>query len=416
MNRTALTCTAIASLALLAAAALSSRVTAGPLSPPSGPVTPTYKTLSEVEPRTAVSAINTPGAAGVQFVISAPGSYYLTGNLPGAAAKTTITITADDVTLDLNGFEISGVPTSLDAINATASTRGISVRNGTITGFPAGTGIAAISASGGRFADLTIASCGSEGLWAGPDSHLDRITVRACRNGIRTGDRSTIADSTARDCTQRGIDAGSHCTISRCASVGNAGHNIYASAFAVIDRCTANQSTGAHGIACPLYAVVSDCIAVQNFGNGIDVANRSTVHDCTASQNGAHGIHSNYVGLVSRCIAEFNGGCGILCDAGGGVDIVENQCSENGAALAGAGIRVTAGGCRVERNNMDLCRTGIDITGTRNIIVRNSVAASTIADYAIVGGNTFGPMINAAGLGDLAAVAGANHPQANFRY
>ena len=46
-----------AGLALAAGAAL-----AGPLNPPSGPVTSTYKTLTEVEPRVPVSATNTPRA------------------------------------------------------------------------------------------------------------------------------------------------------------------------------------------------------------------------------------------------------------------------------------------------------------------------------------------------------------------
>ncbi len=37
-------------------------VSAGDLNPPSGPVTPTMKTLTEVEPRIAINATNTPGS------------------------------------------------------------------------------------------------------------------------------------------------------------------------------------------------------------------------------------------------------------------------------------------------------------------------------------------------------------------
>ena len=47
--------------AIVAAAAILSR--AGPLTPPGGTVASTYKTLSEVEPRTAISAATTPGDA-----------------------------------------------------------------------------------------------------------------------------------------------------------------------------------------------------------------------------------------------------------------------------------------------------------------------------------------------------------------
>ncbi|MCC6970990.1 MAG: hypothetical protein IT434_12295 [Phycisphaerales bacterium] len=84
MNRTALICTSIASLALLAAGAMiSSRVTAGPLDPPAGAVSSTYKTLAEVEPRIAINATNTPGDGANKYVISLPGSYYLTADIVG---------------------------------------------------------------------------------------------------------------------------------------------------------------------------------------------------------------------------------------------------------------------------------------------------------------------------------------------
>jgi hypothetical protein len=67
---------------------------AGPLSPPGGPVASTYKTLSEVEPRTAVSLANTPGDADSLFKITQPGSYYLTGNIVGVAGKHGVEIAA----------------------------------------------------------------------------------------------------------------------------------------------------------------------------------------------------------------------------------------------------------------------------------------------------------------------------------
>jgi hypothetical protein len=60
---------------------------AGPLDPPAGPVTSTLKTLSEVEPRTAVNAANTPGDFQALYVISSPGSYYLTANVPSASRE-----------------------------------------------------------------------------------------------------------------------------------------------------------------------------------------------------------------------------------------------------------------------------------------------------------------------------------------
>src|SRR5438093_7800183 len=102
----------IASLSALALIAAAGVLYGGPLDPPAGPVTSTYKTLTEVEPRTAVNAVNTPGDFNSLFKISQPGSYYLTGNITGVASKHGIEIVASGVTLDLNGFDLLGAPGS----------------------------------------------------------------------------------------------------------------------------------------------------------------------------------------------------------------------------------------------------------------------------------------------------------------
>ena len=67
---------------------------------PTDPPGSTMKTLQEIEPRTPISSI--------PFTINQPGSYYLTGNLTSAGAGVGITITSDNVILDLNGFTLDG--------------------------------------------------------------------------------------------------------------------------------------------------------------------------------------------------------------------------------------------------------------------------------------------------------------------
>jgi hypothetical protein len=71
----------------------------GILTPPGAPV-PTMKTLDQIEPRIPISAL--------PFTISASGSYYVTGNLTGVVGQHGISINADNVTLNLRGFEIVG--------------------------------------------------------------------------------------------------------------------------------------------------------------------------------------------------------------------------------------------------------------------------------------------------------------------
>jgi hypothetical protein len=78
-------------------------------------------------------------AGGFPYKITVPGSYKLAGNL--TASTSVISITADNVTLDLNGFTLActscGVNFfSIVGINSTGqSTR---VLNGTVMGFPGG--------------------------------------------------------------------------------------------------------------------------------------------------------------------------------------------------------------------------------------------------------------------------------------
>jgi hypothetical protein len=80
----------------------------------------------------------TPGdAAGFPATLSRPGRYKLTGNLVVPASNTAIQITANDVTVDLNGFTISGAVPGSAARGIFAGT-GVDrsrIANGTVTGF-----------------------------------------------------------------------------------------------------------------------------------------------------------------------------------------------------------------------------------------------------------------------------------------
>ena len=73
----------------------------------------------------------------------------------------------------------------------------------------------------------------------------------------------------------------------------------------------------------------------------IDSSQRGRVAECTANANSQSGIHLTSAGTVERSFCNGNAFCGILADSGGFVDIVENNCAENGGSNAGAGIRVS---------------------------------------------------------------------------
>src|ERR1051325_1073226 len=140
----------------------------GPLTPPGAPA-PAFKTLQEIEPRAIVNSNNTPGDSLNLFLITNSGSYYLTNNLTGVSGKNGLGIAAPNVTLDLNGFSLLGVPGSADGINAANATdaaAGLVVQNGTVANW-GGNGInAGVGAPGAQFSRVLLVSNALNGLLA----------------------------------------------------------------------------------------------------------------------------------------------------------------------------------------------------------------------------------------------------------
>ncbi len=164
----------------------------GSLTPPGAPM-PTMLTLNQVEPRLPLSNGLKP--------IRQPGSYYLTGNL-----TETVVIDADDVTLDLMGFEIA--PAVSNAIFIAAGKgRNTVVRNGSIR---MTAGVAALDArhvqdGHSRFEDLRIdgRTVASHGIIAGSGCLVRNCDVLDCNNCGIIGN-SANGGLEVRDCRVTG--------------------------------------------------------------------------------------------------------------------------------------------------------------------------------------------------------------------
>src|SRR6516225_8066207 len=168
----------------------------GMLSPPGAPA-PTMKTLSQVEPRTPI--------ASAPFTISAPGSYYLTTNVTVSSGNA-ITINANNVTLDLNGFAISSTesPASTSSGILLNGVMNITIVNGLITSGVTNNGSGTYSGNG----------FGSGVYFSGPNpvnTRVSGISVLGCRyNGIYLTFNDTHVESCAvRTVGSYGITAGS---------------------------------------------------------------------------------------------------------------------------------------------------------------------------------------------------------------
>lgn len=254
----------------------------------------------------------TPGDAPLfPAIISQPGSYRLTGNLDvtdasarpaGTAAENTtaILVTADYVTIDLNGFMIKGPTVCLgsgssltcsptgsgNGINATVA--GVAVMNGTVQGM------------------------GNVGVYLFDFNKPSQVEkVRALNNGSHGIQANTVANCTANrngawgiytaegvtGCTadsnrNSGIFATS--TVANCTASGNGNYGINAT---MVTNCTANFNTG---IGIYAASTATNCTANSNTVNGIQ---GSTVTNCTAISNGAKGIEAV---TVANCTAQYN--------------------------------------------------------------------------------------------------------------
>ncbi len=373
-------------------------VMAGDLIPPAGPVAPTMKALSEVEPRIAINAANTPGDANSTFKITQPGSYYLTGNITGAAGRHGIEIGNNDVTIDLMGHTLRGVGGSLDGVSRDTGFRNsVRIVNGVIRDW------------GGDGVDLTL----------GSGFHLEDLRLVANGgNGASLDQASVIVSCVATDNGLRGLNAGTHCEIRGCAAYQNGTDGIGFTNTAAITDCVAssNMATGIFGGGS---GVVSRCVVSLNTTIGIRLFD-GMISDCNAGGNFGDGIVLLSGGMISDCVSENNGTNGIV--AGQRTRIVGNSCQSNGLSNASAGIQVTGSDNVIDSNTCASNGKGIDVDGTGNVIIRNTCTAG-VSSYDIVANNRYGPIVNVPSLG-TAAVNGdiapstmtTTDPLANFSY
>src|ERR1051325_9440492 len=268
----------IAAAAMIAAAGLA---LAGPLNPAAGPVTSTYKTLVDVEPRTIINAANTPGDAQYEYIITQPGSYYLDRNINMATGKSAIKVSADNVTIDMNGFSMVCLPDTTGTAITTAGVlhNNIRVFNGGIKG---------------RFQ-------GGLSLF-GSGNRAERLTLQSILgDAILIGDQGIIRDCVVTTCTGNGIRCGADCIVSGCTCDSAAQGGVHADSGALIEHCTVNTCGAASSAAIfTMYSSqVRDCIA-NGATFGIQTQYACRIENCSASGNSAQAISAGDESQLAR--------------------------------------------------------------------------------------------------------------------
>jgi hypothetical protein len=140
------------------------------------------RTLDQIDPRTPVGITNTPATVAATHAITAPGSYFLTGNVAAAGKACAIdVVTTGAVTLDLRGFTLSGG--TVATLRSSVSAR-LSLLGGTIdaTGAPN-----ALSAAGDLTAtSLRLHGSGQTLVVAAGSFRMDRCQLDSAPSGIAT--------------------------------------------------------------------------------------------------------------------------------------------------------------------------------------------------------------------------------------
>ncbi len=378
--------------------------------------------VSHVESRTDVLTL--PGDATYRHVIAQPGSYYLSSNLT-VTNMSGIVIRSPGVTLDLNGFCISGNSGAGIAVGPLAL--GAVIRNGSVSGFWVGVnGLyvdgdndSSYHSHGVRVENMVVAGASANG--SGSQGA-----------GIQLGYDSCIVNCLAVSNQNCGVSAQDRAVLINVTALQNAGDGIYVGYQSVLKNCIARQSGKAYGIFAEAESFLDGCVAIENVGTmlfsyGIAVGNGSTLIHCSAIRNSntnfpaysssAQGIHASGFCRIEGCTAYANRGAGIA--VGSRSTVSGNSCFYNGVTTGGAGIMADGWGIRIEDNCVQANGQGVVVVQSGNMIVRNA-AMGNATNWNIAASNVcLVVKTTAAGAisGDSGGTApGATDPNANFTY
>ena len=350
---------------------------------PSAPPGPTMKTLDEVEPRIPLSPrpqyeIGTD--PNNLLIITKPGSYYLTGNIIGEPNKNCIRIEANNVTLDLMGYSIMGVPGSksgiviceilpIEEVPFTST-----IRNGSIC-MMGTNGLEALvyiphfnpAGSGGKDGPTKTEGIARLNLWLEELSVYDNgghgVSYQNIEEFPHFGGNLQLRGVSVYNNGGHGVYVEDRqdvmVKLDGVELTGNGGSGMYI--IAMMTNVDAYSTTTGHNGGNGMYLKaqgrarvhLKDMSFVDNDANGLSIVGEShdLLEDVTFTHNGGHGMI--ILGMMTNVDAYgttsgYNGGSGIVISGRGNLD----KCSAVGNG--GVGIQVGQGstitGGRVNNN------------------------------------------------------------------
>lgn len=277
-------------------------VAQGQLQPPGGPA-PSMVSLDQIAKRVDALAIGT-RITNSPVTISAPGYYYLTNHWSFTTAWG-ISITTNNVVLDLNGFTITGNTEGGGAIGGYSGTTNIVIRNGFISGVK-GTAIQ-LNATVGAIVENMVLNDNFGGITVGTDSQVRNCLVQGSTKtaGITTSHRCAVTDCRVYNCKTAGIYINDNCTVYNSTTISNGAYGICGQNGDVIRSCLSVNNKNA-GILVQLTSRIESCQSIGNSGDGITGGNFSTLTDCTAAGNTNYGVYLGNHGTLRQCTSLQN--------------------------------------------------------------------------------------------------------------
>jgi parallel beta-helix repeat protein len=294
---------------------------AGNLEPPGGPA-PTMNTLKEIYDKVAIGT----EIKFLPYEIDSPGFYYITQDLTSPAGTHGITITADNVTLDLMGFSLigHGGTGNYDGVFMDGRTN-VEIRNGTIMNFRFGIHENNYNSKGHLIINVKAVS-NETGIYLNSKGNM----VNGCKvlsnieMGIYVGAGSSITGNTAHDNGSLGIITHNGSIITGNTVYGNGFGGIQAGSGSTVTGNTAHDNISL-GILAGYGSTVNGNTAYQN-ENGIYAYNGSTITGNTAFNNSSTGINAFSGSTVIGNTARDNGAWGIYL---GGPNLVDQNTAYN---------------------------------------------------------------------------------------
>jgi hypothetical protein len=257
------------------------------------------------------------------LIISQPGSYRLKSNIVVPdAATTAIQLDADGVTIDLNGYSISG-PTVCSGTPVTSCA-------------PSGGGSGIVGGSGGRDVTIvngTVRGMGNDGISVAERARIEKVRlVSNGNNGIVANGNAIIDDVVTQQNGNDGISLGTSSVVTHNTAFGNAGTGVNLADWCVVTGNTANFN-GYAGVSCINSCSLTGNVVHQNGGSpaigsgtGLDTNGNSAVIGNVATNNAVAGLAIGSTSGYGNNVVNGNNGGNAFQQVFGGSQIGTNVC------------------------------------------------------------------------------------------